>query len=113
MKPRWVRALKIGVIGIMAIVIFGFVVMSVWNWLAPALFGARTVNFWQALGLLVLSRILFGGFHGRPGHGGDWGRRMSARWEQMTPEEREKFRHGMAGRCGCGEAEQSGAPGSV
>ena len=40
---------------------------------------------------------------------------MSARWEQMHSGEREKFRHGMAGRCGPsgGEAEQSGAPGSV
>ena len=69
MKARWVRALKIGAIGITAVVVFGFVVMSLWNWLAPEVFGARTIGFWQALGILVLSKILFGGFHGRPGHG--------------------------------------------
>src|SRR6266403_2912710 len=101
MKARWVvRGLKIGLIGITAIVVFGFIVMSLWNWLAPAVFGARTINFGQALGVLVLSKILFGGFRGRPGYGGHWRRRMSARWQQMTPEEREKFRQGISHRCG-------------
>jgi len=94
--------LKFGAIGILAVVVVGFIVMSLWNWLAPAVFGARMINFWQALGILVLSKILFGGFRGQPGYGGHWRRRMSARWEQMTPEEREKFRRGMAVRCGRG-----------
>jgi len=103
MKGRWVlRGLKIGVIGIMAVVVFGFVVMSLWNWLGPSVFGARTISFWQALGILVLSKILFGGFRGRPGYGGHWRRRMSSRWEQMTPEEHEKFRQGVAGGCSRG-----------
>jgi len=112
MKARRVaRAVKIGALGITAIVLFGFIVMNLWNWLAPAVFGARTITFWQALGILILSKILFGGFRGRPGHGGHWRRRMSARWEQMTPEEREKFRQGMVGRCGGGiVAEESGGP---
>ena len=83
-----------------AAVVFGFVVMSLWNWLMPSLFGWRLINFWQALGLLVLSRILFGGFRGRPGGHMYWRRRMMERWEQMTPEERQKFREGM--RRGCG-----------
>jgi hypothetical protein len=113
MKARWVlRGLKIGVIAITAVMVFGFIVMSLWNWLAPAVFGARTITFGQALGILVLSKILFGGFRGRPGYGGHWRRRISARWEQMTPEEREKFRQGMVGRCGGGGgvAEESGGP---
>ncbi len=101
MKSRWViRGLKIAAIGTVAVLVFGFGVMSLWNWLGPEVFGARTITFWQALGLLVLSKILFGGFRGGPGRGGHWRRRMKARWEQMTPEEREKFRQGMAGRCG-------------
>jgi hypothetical protein len=100
MNSRWMRRVKIGVIGLMAVAIFGFVVMGLWNWLAPAVFGLRAVTFWQALGILVLSKILFGGFRGRPGHGGPWKRRMSERWQQMSPEEREKFRHGMLARCG-------------
>jgi hypothetical protein len=57
------------------------------------------LGFWQALGLLLLSKILFGGFRGAAGHGG-WRRRMHARWEQMTPEQREHFRAGLRGRCG-------------
>ncbi|MGD0631642.1 MAG: hypothetical protein ABR987_20115 [Terracidiphilus sp.] len=80
--------------------VFGEIVVHLWNWLAPALFGWHTISFWQGLGLLVLCRILFGGWGG---HGGDRGRgrRMSEkRWERMTPEEREKFRDKMRSRCG-------------
>jgi hypothetical protein len=81
----------------MALFIFigAAVVMQLWNWLLPPLFGWRQVTLWQALGLLALSRILFGGigFRGRPG-------RRFRRWEQMTPEERERFREGMRARCG-------------
>jgi hypothetical protein len=81
--------------------VFGYVVMRLWNWLMPALFGWHLISFWQALGILVLSKILFGGFHGRHGGHGHWRYRMRERWEQMTPEEREKFRQSMRGRfCG-------------
>jgi hypothetical protein len=73
----------------------GFVVMSLWNGLIPSLFGGPTLRFWQAVGLLLLSRILVGGFRGRGGHG-HWRHRMWARrWEEhMTPEERARFRDG-------------------
>jgi hypothetical protein len=79
----------------------GEVVMLLWNWLAPTLFGLRQITFWQAVGLLALCRILFGGF----GLGGGSPRsksrrRMAERWEQMTPEEREKFRQGFHDRGG-------------
>jgi len=101
MKKHWiVRKLRILLFVAAAILVFGFVVMSLWNWLMPSLFGWRVIDFWQALGLLVLSRILLGGFRGRPGAQMYWRRRMMERWEQMTPEEREKFREGMRGRCG-------------
>ena len=48
----------------------GWAVMSLWNWLMPGLFGLPVVTFWQALGLLALSRILFGGFRLGGGGGG-------------------------------------------
>jgi hypothetical protein len=100
MRGKWIfRGLKIAVFVVLGLLVFGFVVMSLWNWLMPALFGLRTIHFWQALGLLILSKILFGGFRGRGGPGMHWRRRMMERWEQMTPEEREKFRQGMGGRC--------------
>jgi Ca2+/H+ antiporter, TMEM165/GDT1 family len=100
MKKAWAfRGLKIAFFVVLAALALTFVVMSLWNWLMPALFGLRTLTFWQALGLLVLSKILLGGFRGRPGGGMHWRRRMMERYEQMTPEEREKFRQGMRGRC--------------
>ncbi len=76
------------------VALFGFVVMWLWNWLMPALFGLKTIGYWQALGLFVLAKILFGGFRGPGGRDRHWRRRMRERWEHMTPEERERFRQG-------------------
>lgn len=89
-------------IGILAVSLFGYVTMSLWNWLMPTLFGLRAVTFWQALGLLVFSKILFGGFHGRCGGRRRWRHDMEERWEKMSPGERERVRAGMRGRWGCG-----------
>ncbi len=99
-KNRAMRVLKFTLWGALFLTVIGFVVMRLWNWLMPVVFGWHSINFWQAVGLLVLSKILFTGFHGRPGKHMYWRRRMMERWEQMTPEEREKFRQGMRGRCG-------------
>jgi hypothetical protein len=81
----------------------GEVVKVLWNWLLPPLFGLPSVTFWQALGLLALSRILFGGFglHGSGRHSGMRGR-LKERWEHMTPEEREHLRQRMRERWGAG-----------
>ena len=100
MKRHWfLRGLKFALFAVLFVVVLGFVVMSLWNWLVPALFGLHKIGFWQALGLLLLSKILFGGFRGPRGRM-HWRARMMERWEKMTPEEREKFREGMRGRCG-------------
>jgi hypothetical protein len=97
--PKWVFvAAPVGFA--LFIAIGGGVVMLLWNWLAPALFGLQQVTFWQALGLLTLCRILFGGFGGSGGGGRYQRRRTIERWERMTPEEREKFREGLHGRWG-------------
>jgi hypothetical protein len=82
------------------VALFGELVMHLWNWLLPSLFGWRQIGFWQALGLLVLCRILFGGFggHGRNRRKGR--RRDFERWERMTPEERERLRQSLRSRCG-------------
>ena len=81
----------------------GEVVMHLWNWNLPAVFGWRQITFWQAIGLFALCRILFGdlGVFARGSHRSNFRRRMAERWGQMTPEEREKFRQGMQHR-GCG-----------
>jgi uncharacterized membrane protein len=109
MKRHWIlRGLKILLFVALTATVFSFVILWLWNWLMPVIFGLHAVNFWQALGLLVLSKILFGGFHGRHGFGRHWRQRMMERWEQMTPEEREKFRAGM--RRGCGPFGPSPVP---
>jgi hypothetical protein len=106
---RWWKVLKIVVLVLVAIIVFGFVTMQLWNWLMPAIFGLRAITFAQALGLLVLSKILFGGFH-RHGGGRGWRRHMEERLANMSPEERERFRAGMRGRRGCGWGPRETAP---
>jgi hypothetical protein len=110
MKPhRGRHIVKFLVFAVIAVVLGGAVLMLLWNRLVPPIFGWHAITFLQAIGLLVLSRILFG----RPGFGGPWRgmrwrRRMWQRWEQMTPEERERFRGAMRERCG--PFEQKPAP---
>jgi hypothetical protein len=96
MRKHWGKV-ALAVVGLTVVfgAAFGFVVMGLWNSLVPALFGGKTIGFWQALGLLLLARILVGGFHGGPGRHGPWRGRMRDRWESMTPEERERFREGL------------------
>jgi hypothetical protein len=83
-----------------AIFLFGYVTMYLWNWLMPDLFHLPVIDFAHALGLVVLSKILFGGM--RVKHGASaWGQRRfwKAKWESMTDEERSKFKNEFAERC--------------
>jgi len=105
---RFLRVLKIALFGTLAVAAAGFVVMSLWNILMPGIFAVPSISFWQALGLLILSKILFGGFRPHSGGGPRWRRRMMERWEGMTPEEREKFKQGM--RRGCGPRQNADVP---
>ena len=75
--------------------VFGVAVMFLWNTLIPTIFGLTVINFWQALGLLVLARILFGGF-GHRGMMGGMGRMhhsspIHKKWMKMTDEQRKEF----------------------
>ena len=79
--------------------------MRLWNWLAPALFGWRQIGFWQAFGCWRFAGFCSGECMDAGLGVGDFRGRMDERWDRMTPEEREKFRQGMRGRCGFGEAE--------
>src|SRR5947208_15530751 len=99
-KYRFLTVLKTALFATLAVTVVSFLVMSLWNVLMPGIFAVRAISFWQALGLLVVSKILFGGFRPYTGAGSRWRRRMMERWEQMTPEEREKFKQGM--RCSRG-----------
>ncbi|MQR02516.1 hypothetical protein [Glaciimonas soli] len=76
---------------VVAAAALGAAVMLLWNLVMPGLFvGSRQIDYWHAVGLLVLCRILFGGFRG---HVGWHGRHQHwQKWQEMTPEEREQFR---------------------
>lgn len=87
------------------------------NWLVPVLFAGPVINFWQTLGLLVLSKILFSGFgKGRSHDHGRWRGNWKEKWSGMTPEERERFKQKMKNKwCYPSQSplsqEQSGANG--
>jgi hypothetical protein len=97
-KYRFIKGARIALFVIVSITVLSWIVMSLWNALLPTLFGWRTIGFVQAAGLLILSRILFGGVRG-PGFRSPWRHHMDARWAQMSPEQREKFREGLRHRC--------------
>ena len=86
-------------IAIFGVLLFGNIVMWLWNALMPVIFHLPIITFPQALGLLVLSKILFSSFRGGgPGrfrHGG----KLREKWMNMTPEEREKFKQEWGRRC--------------
>jgi|SRR5262252_10184059 len=117
MERRWWKLMWIAPVALFALALFvtlgGFVVRGLWNWLLPALFGWPVITFWQALGLLVLCRLLFGGmgFRGGPGSRAGW--RMRERWAGMTPEERERVRQKMGEHFGFGPTSGEGPRESV
>lgn len=103
------RAIKFIIFLVLFLTIGGFMAMQLWNWLVPELFHGPLITFWQTLGLLVLCKILFGGF----GRGGwrkdrdrdkgwyknryndrcsDWKEKMKGKMEGMNEEDREKFK---------------------
>ena len=106
MRPRLKRLIWIAPLAILGMLVFifigGEIVMRLWNWLLPPLFGWPRIGFWQALGLLALCRILFGGFGFHGSGRSDLRRRIEERCEHMTPEERERFRQRMRERWGFG-----------
>ena len=110
MKNIWVlRGLKFAVAAASAIAALGYIVMSLFNLLLPQLTGWHAISYGQAVGLLGLCRILFGGC--LRGHGGwHWRHRIRERWEQMTPAGREWFRAGAGRHCHHSPPATDGAP---
>src|ERR1700736_398555 len=94
------RFLKFLLFAVVALAVLSGVLMLLWNRLVPPIFGWHAISYGQAIGLLVLSRVLFGRGGFGPWRGMQWRRRMWERWNQMTPEERERFREAMRERGG-------------
>src|SRR5262245_11731096 len=120
-RRHWPLFIPVVLLGfVLFIFVGGQVVKFLWNWTAPPLFGLPLIGFWQALALLAICRILFGGFgfhgggRGQPGCRSRMADRMAVRqgevdrmadrfaerWQHMTPEERERFRERVRDRSG-------------
>ncbi len=103
MRKKWFFIVPAAIIGIaLFIFIGGESVMLLWNWLLPPLFAWHTINFWQAVGILALCRILFGRMGGHGFRRSKFRGRKGERCSNMTPEERERVRSGIRARWGFG-----------
>ena len=82
--------------------LLSLVVRALWNGVLVDVLAVKTITYWQALGLLLLARILFGGWPGGTrGFGSRWRERLMAkRWESLDPEQRDKMREEMRRRFG-------------
>src|SRR5689334_1919888 len=114
MKGKWIlKCIGFAALTVLGIFAFGYVFMMLWNCLMPDLFGFHVITFWQGVGLLVLGKMLFGGFRskwggrgcgyghcGHGGRGGYWKNRWEEKMMNMSPEEREKFKQKMKEKCG-------------
>lgn len=106
MKTWWIRkAAGFFVAAVAMILIAGGVVMLLWNAIVPDLFHAPSIGYWQAVGLLVLTHILFRGFgrwkHGRHAmYSSHWKHKLEEKLAAMSPEEREQFKAEWKRRCG-------------
>lgn len=110
MKAYWVAKMIVFVLVVSAVI--GYVVMLLWNWLMPDIFNLPKINYWQAIGLLLLSKIFF---HGKKEH--DWAKYKSkapktdAMGKQLAPEERERLKEVFKKRwCSKGYEEPSERP---
>ena len=94
---KFLRKLKFALIGLAFLAAFSLFTMILWNYLIPDIFKGPSITYFQALGLLVLTKILFVVGPGRRpyfmrGHHEDWRKHMHERWEKMSPEEREQWK---------------------
>ncbi len=88
------QIIKHGFLALAIVTGFSAIVMFLWNILIPNIFGLAVINFWQALGLLALARLLFGGIGGKFWMGAGMHSLHSPiheKWMKMTPEERKDF----------------------
>ena len=101
---KFFTILKFITLAFAIVLAFSFAVMLLWNWLIPEIFDGPRISFPQAVGLLALAKVLLG--FGRGGWGGGkryrrntWKKKFESKWENMSPEEKEKFKHSFIGCC--------------
>src|SRR5690606_5219752 len=99
------RFVLIPMIAVAFVFLVGFLVMHLWNYTLPVLFGISAIHLWQAIALFFLCKILFGFGGGRPGRGGPpWRRKaMRRKFARMGEEEKTRLRAYMRSRSRCWE----------
>lgn len=106
-KKFWIgKIIGCIVMGSLVAALLAYVVMELWNHVLVGIVQVPVIGFWQALGLLVLSKILFGGLGGGcggrgcgNGRRGFWKNELREKWRGMSPEEREKIKEAWRERC--------------
>ncbi len=113
MKCKPLKIVGMVIFGALAIAAFGYLFMLLWNWLVPDLFSGPVIDYWQGVGLLVLSKILLGGPGGRGGKccckgGGGWKNRWKEKFDNMDDAEKNEFKNKMKAKfCGTPHTTQS------
>lgn len=106
MEQRYVKFIPLFMVGGLVFgILGGFVIKWLWNWLTPALWGWPTITFWQAWGLLILCRILFGRLGMAGGGGGRRWMTRKERYQHMSAEEKARFKKKIMDRWGISEPE--------
>jgi hypothetical protein len=103
-KKFWIKKIiGFSLLGILAVALLGYTVMFLWNHVLVTVISVSVINFWQAMGILVLSKILFGGFNSRSRcsncKSGHWKNEMKEKWQGMSEEERDKIKEEWRNRC--------------
>ncbi len=100
-NPKVYWCVKMTIMAILFFTVVSFVVMALWNWLMPELFGLPYISFWKAAGLLLLSKILFSGLGGKKfdkkhkSH--EWKSHFSSK-HPLTPEQKQELKEKFASR---------------
>ncbi len=85
------------IIGIFGLAALSVLIFFLWNWLVPAIFNGPVITFWQAIGILILSKILFSGVWRHRSHysgypHSEWRKRFEEKMKNMPDEEKERFK---------------------
>ncbi|MFN3020851.1 hypothetical protein ACK1KB_07685 [Chryseobacterium sp. TY3] len=94
------RLIFVAVVGL--VFLLGWVVQLLWNWLLPEILGVKSISYWQAFGILILSKILFGSFHGSGRGKGRFKDKFNQEMSQMTDDDKVRFREEWRKRFGDG-----------
>ena len=93
------RFILIPLFGIAFLLLVSFLVMFLWNYTLPVIFGIQAINLWQAMALFLLCKILFGFGKGGPkGPGAPWMRKRYKKFDNLSAAEKEKMKAYMRSR---------------